>query len=155
MRVLFFCLLSTGGLLLNFNCSSSQATPPAPDRLTEKFSAYLKANFDDSIPGENHLYFLIAKKESPENISQILLRLKDELRQMPKEHYTMIFNAAVPVPDSLIPKGNSQTDWDGEIEKLELNLAGVTIIQTTGHKVNDVLRLDKEVFGMEQKFLNW
>ena len=154
LRLIFFLLLVSISIF-NFGCSSSQATPPSIDPLTKKFSAYLKENFDDSIPEDHHLYFLIAKNDSRENISLILARLKDELKSMPKQHYTMIFSVNVPVADSLIPKGNSNTDWDGAIEKLEMNLAGVTIIQTANGKVNDQLRLDKDVFGMEQKFLNW
>ena len=41
---------------------------------------------------------------------------------------------------------------NGAIEK-QMNLTGVTILQIADHKVIDQLRLDKDVFGMEQKFL--
>lgn len=155
MQHLFFSLLLTGIAFTNFCCSSSQATPPSVDPSTKKFGTYLKANFDDSIPAAHHLYFLISKNDARENIYVILARLKEELKTMPKDHYTMIFSVNVPVVDSLIPKGNSHTDWNGALEKLEMNLAGVTILQTADHKVIDQLRLDKDVFGMEQKFLNW
>jgi hypothetical protein len=152
-RVIFSFLLA----VISFSnfCCNSQASPPPVDPSTKKFSAYLKANFDDTIPAARHLYFLIAKNDSRENISVILARLKEELKAMPKDHYTMVFSVNMPVADSLIPKGNSHTDWNGALEKLEMNLAGVTILQTVDHKVVDQLRLDKDVFGMERKFLNW
>jgi hypothetical protein len=155
MQRIVFCFLFIAVSFLTLNCSFTQTAPPPVDPTTKKFSAYLKANFDDSIPAEHHLYFLITKKESRENTVMILARLKEELKTMPKQHYTMIFSVNVPVADSLISKGNSHTDWDGAIEKLEMNLAGVTVIQTADRKVNDILRLDKDVFGMERKFLKW
>jgi hypothetical protein len=153
-RAIFFLFLTILSVL-NFCCSSSEALPPQSSPATKKFSAYLKANFDDSIPAENHLYFLITKKEKRENTLVILARLKEEMKNIPKQHYTMIFSVNVPVPDSLIPKGNSHTDWDGAIENLELNLGGVSIIQTADGQVMDMLRLDKDVFGMEMKVLKW
>jgi hypothetical protein len=140
--------------LINFNCSSSEAVVP-PDVKTGKFSSYLKENFDDSIGSAPHLYFLIAPKDSRQNISLVLARLKDELKNITRQNYTMIISANVPVADSLIPKENSRTDWDNAIEELGFNFSGVAIVQTKNRCVTDILQLGKESTGMEKKFLDW
>lgn len=141
--------------VINFSCSSPEAVAPTRSPKTEKFSNYLRENFDDSIPSGPHLYFLVAEKNTHEKIIAILSRLKSELKSVPKNRYSMIFSVNVPVADSLIPKENSRTDWDNSIEKLGFNLSGVAVIQTRDHNIIDMLQLSAEASGMEKKFLEW
>ena len=152
MRTLILPLIIA---LINFSCSSSEAVTPPRSPKTEKFSNYLRENFDDSIPAEAHLYFLVTKKDPREKITVILNRVETELKDMPKSRYSMIFSVNVPLADSLIPKENSRTDWDNAIEKLEFNLSGVVAIQTRDHAIIDMLQLNPEASGMEKKFLEW
>ncbi len=145
------------GIILTtfFSCSTKPSTESIEDPNTEKFSSYLMRNFEDSIPFENHLFILITAKDSPQNIIPILSRLKNEMSGIPKTKYTMIFSSAIQLPDSLKPKSGSYTDWNLEIDKLDLNLAGVSIIKTSNNRIQEQLVLDKDVFGMEKKILSW
>jgi hypothetical protein len=141
--------------LLFFSCSTSVATPPPLDPATEKFSMYLKLNFEDSIPNTRHLYVLISKKDSRENVSKILSRLNVEMGNKKPETYSSIVSVNMPIDDSMMLPGKIHTDWNGAIDKLNLNLSSVTLIQTENNKIADILPLSVDSSGMEKQFLKW
>ncbi|CAN5233056.1 hypothetical protein BH09BAC5_BH09BAC5_13240 [soil metagenome] len=144
---LFLFLLS----LSNCRPDSNQISAVNPN--TQKLSSYLKINFDDSIPTDEHLFILITKKENAATEEIILSRLKKELLNAGKNNYTVIIGADNAVSNSIETFENKRIDWDGAIEKLNLNLSGVTLLKTSEKNVIDQLNLDKDVFGMEQKFI--
>ncbi len=141
--------------VLFFSCSASEAIPPLRDPTTEKFSSYLQLNFADSIPNSHHLYILISKKDSRENVSKILSRLKMEMRNKKTETFTSIISVNMPIADSLILPGKIHNDWDAAVDKLGLNLSSVALIQTEKNKIADILQLSVDSTGIEKQFLEW
>lgn len=138
--------------VLLYSCSNSQATAPPPDPQTERFANYLRYNFDDSIPNAPHVYILIARKDARENISKLLLKMRPQLLAEDARNYSSIISAAVPIADSLLPKGSIKTDWDGAIDKLILPLSGITIIQTRDHKIVKLFQASDAVERNESVF---
>ncbi len=139
----------------NFSCINSKTSSPPPDSQTQEFSTYLKNNFDDSISHPHHLYILISKKDSRENISSILKKISHKLSGKQSDTYSTIISSGIPLPDSLLPPGKILTDWDCAIDKLKLPLTGVTLIQTSENKLTDLLPLTMENADNENGFIEW
>lgn len=157
MQARFFFLLFFLNIFLSlfFSCSSSDASPPPVDPATEKFSSYLKNNFADSIPYQHHLYILVSKKNSRENVAKILSRLKMEMKNKKTENFSTIISVNMPIADSLILPGKIHNDWDAAVDELGLNFSCVTFIQTEKNKIAEILQLSVDSTGMEKQFLEW
>jgi hypothetical protein len=133
--VLFFITILSSPF---YSCSNSEAIPPPPDSQTQVFANYLAYNFNDSIVSARHVYIVISKKDSRENISIIMNKIRPQLLLRDERNFSTIISSAVPLADSLLPPGKIKTDWDGAIDKLDLPLSGVTIIRTIKNKIVNV-----------------
>ncbi|MCX6311532.1 MAG: hypothetical protein NT084_07825 [Bacteroidetes bacterium] len=71
------------------------------------------------------------------------------------ETYSSIVSVNMPIDDSMMLPGKIHTDWNGAIDKLNLNLSSVTLIQTENNKIADILPLSVDSSGMEKQFLKW
>jgi hypothetical protein len=151
-RLIFLAFLFQVSVFL-FSCASKETASSPPDPATENFNAYLRLNFDDSVPGNPHLFILISKKASRENTAEILDRLKNEVQDEKTNSITSILSVNMPVADSLIPKGNLHTDWNAALDKLKINSSAVTLIRTDSCKIREILPLTLNGTQTEKRFL--
>lgn len=151
MRGAIFILLI---LIAEIYCSCNPVqSAPLTDPLTENFRVYLKVNYDDSIPKSPHLFILVSKKDSRENVAGMLNRLNSEIEHRKAETITSVISVNMPLADSLLPHGKIHTDWNATIDKLNFNLSAVTLLKTDSNKVIAIFQFPNEQSGMEKQFL--
>jgi hypothetical protein len=150
-RLLFFICIS----LFFISCEPSEATVPPVDPQTETFANYLSYNFGDSIGSGHHLFILITKKDSRENVSSILNTLHQWATEKLAHSCTTIISSDMSVADSLLIKGSIKTDWDGTIDKMKLPLSGVTIVLTANKKIEKIFALTTENVKNEDELIDW
>ncbi|HEU4718107.1 MAG TPA: hypothetical protein VFU15_09745 [Bacteroidia bacterium] len=139
-----FPFAATAFLLLTvslFSCTGSNATAALPDRNTRIFDAYLSINFSDSIPSSGRNYLCVTRKTPAREITEQLRTVKKLLRKGKLENWHVIVSSDALVPDSLLPAIPITTDWDGAIDRLDIFQCGLSVVKTSGGKIDQIIPL--------------
>ncbi|MCU0432327.1 MAG: hypothetical protein MUC87_02600 [Bacteroidia bacterium] len=119
-------------------CASDTA-PRQPDKPTRVFSYYLRTAFGDSIPQEAQMYMLVPQNGCKGCMVRQLGTLAESLRTENSLPVQLILARKISGTDSLRPFiQQSRYDTHALMDRIDLPVAGVTLIKTSRGKVVSV-----------------
>lgn len=125
MRALFFITV------VMIACSSA----PKRDPQSEVFAYYLRSAFGDSIPDAKHTWVLVPQNGCKGCRQSELALLHEELRMTGVQELEYVFSPDVPVPVTLVRPAGYRIDDKGLIDKINLPVSNITIIQTENGRI--------------------
>ena len=119
-------------IVLVWGCSQ----PPEKDKNTKIFSAYIQKEFNMEIPDSIHYYFLVPKLVCKGCVVDRLVELSELINQGNKDKFTFITTNPDIFPTTLKSKINLLHDKKGTLDILNLEIANLTIVETSQNKIN-------------------
>jgi hypothetical protein len=123
-------------ILMFASACASDAPPAQADKPTRVFSYYLRTAFNDSIPVTPQLYMLVPQTGCKGCMVRQLGTLADSLRLENSVPVQLILARKIAGSDSLRPfVQQSRFDTHALMDRIDLPVAGVTLIKTNKGKV--------------------
>ena len=109
--------------------------PQQRDQRSQVFAYYLRKAFGDSVPEQKHTWILVPENGCKGCRQSELALLHEALRTTGVQELEYVFSPDVPVPVTLVRPAGFRIDQKGFIDKINLPVSNITIIQTEKGRV--------------------
>lgn len=114
------------------------------NRQTEIFSKYMKSTFDYDLPERKHYFMLILRFRCIGCVEKNIKELEEFVNDENKNYLTFITSEKDFIPGTLKEKINTLYDVSNKFEKLNLNLANLTLIEVESRKIRFIKSLNPD-----------